>query len=98
LKTAVRHKIQRKAGDGFDFGSRMKFSSRTELKEKLGHTRSMVRDPPRLGLNFKFGSRVHELRFLKVVGCFWKFWFGQDEFFSRTRRRAAYHFINRREK
>jgi hypothetical protein len=57
-KTTARHKIQRKAGNRFSFGSTIKFSFRTKPKEKLGHIRSMFHDLTKLGLNFKFGSTV----------------------------------------
>jgi hypothetical protein len=39
--------------DSYFFVLRIKFSFRTELKEPLGHRSSTVRDPSRLGLNFK---------------------------------------------
>jgi hypothetical protein len=47
------------------FGSRIQFSSRAEFKEALGHRRSTVRYPSKLGQTFKAAS------FFSSVLRFW---------------------------
>jgi hypothetical protein len=72
-KTAWINRFQQKVGNRFNFGARVRISSRTQLKEQFGQKLSMAHDLFRLGLNFKFGAMVQELQFLEFEGCCWKF-------------------------